>query len=160
MNKFLKKNILLIIFFIICFNFYSEENKIKKENKNVCFLYYKSKYKLELMKEIENKLLDMNFTVKKDLINNMDQYNPKDFDIVVIFSGIKAFSPYPKAIKYIKKHDYAKNIIYFCAASAVKESVYGFLDAEKIDAISSASEIDNISNTSDTIIKRILEIME
>ena len=162
MNIIMKKYLLLIIIlsFLFLYNYAEEsKNKNKKtEKKQVCLLYYKSKYKLALVNEIEKELKEKNINVVKDSINNMNNYNPDDYYAVVLFSGIKAFTPYPKATQYIKKHNYAHNIIYFCAASSVEDSVYGFLDPDRVDAVSSASEMNNIKDTADVIMKKILAL--
>ena len=64
--------------------------------------------------------------MSKDYLKNINKYNPDDYDAIVILSGIAAFIPYPSATYYIRKHNYNRKIIYYCAAF-VENAVYGFL---------------------------------
>ena len=44
-------------------------------------------------------------------------------------------------------------------AASTKSAVYGFLDGDRIDAITAASEKDNIENTTDEIVTKIYKII-
>ncbi len=149
----------IILTFLLSFftyDIYSAETTSSKAD--VCIIYAKSNYKLKLADKIEKRLIKENVTVVKDLIINIKDYDPSDYKVIVILSGIAVFNPYPRATSYIKKHDYAKNIIYFCAAY-VPEAVYGFLDSDRIDAITAASKEDNLEDTTEEIVAKIFELI-
>ncbi len=157
MIKIKQTTTLIIILLISIFTLYSQDQKTNNEKKSptdVCIIYAKSKYKLALTDAIENRLIKENFNVIKDQLKNINNYDPANYAVVVILSGVVAFTPYPKATMYIKKNNYAKNIIYFCAAF-IESTVFGFLDGDRIDAITAASDLDNIEKTADEIIKEI-----
>lgn len=158
----LKNKYIFYLIFLICFLFLFTNNASSEplsNNADVCIIYAKSKYKLMLVEEIEKKLSDREIKIVKDLLKNINNYNPADYKVIVILSGIAVFTPYPQATRYIRKHDYAKNIIYFCTAYT-KSAVYGFLDGNRIDAITAASEKDNIENTADEIVTKIFAILD
>ncbi len=127
------------------------ENEINKKE-NICIIYKKSKYKIEIANQLERQLKEKDIIVEKDLIRNLNKYNPLDYSAIVILSGVAIFTPNPLVTIYIKKHDYNKNIIYFCSTE-YKESAYGFLEQDKIDVITSASERNNI----DEVVNKIME---
>ena len=51
-----------------------------------------------------------------------------------------------------------KDIIYFCAAST-PSAVYGFLDGDRIDAITAASDEENLDDTTDEIVTEIFKFI-
>lgn len=144
----------LFLVLVILLNTFPQEN-IKK----VCILYSPSKYKEKLLEKVEVSLKGTNVFIEKDTFKNIEKYNPKDYDAILLLSGIAAFIPYPKATKYIKKNNYSSNIVYFCATYLEKEDVYGFLDKNKIDAITAASEEENIDETAKKIVDEIYKII-
>ena len=151
------KKLLAVLFFsLIILNIISE-NDINIKNK-VCIIYIKTKYKQEIAKELENKLKEKDLIVKKDLIRNIKKYNPDDYDVFIILSGVKIFTPNPMVTIFIKKYNYNKNIIYFCSTE-YKESAYGFLDQDKIDVITSASEKSNKNKIVNEIIEKMNNIL-
>ena len=157
----IKSKIIFYLIFLTCLLFLLSNNtnsQTTDNNADVCIIYAKSNYKLKLVEAIEKILLKKDITILKDQLKNINNYDPSDYKVIVILSGIAVFTPYPKATRYIKKHDYAKNIIYFCTAST-KSAVYGFLDGDRIDAITAASEEDNLENTTDEIVTKIYEII-
>lgn len=139
---------IIMIFIIFVINPENETNNIV----NVCIIYKKSEYKIEIANQLEKRLKEKDIIVEKDLIRNINKYNPDDYSAVVILSGVAVFTPNPMVTIYIKKHNYKKNIIYFCSSN-YKESAYGFLEQDKIDVITSASERNNI----DEVVNKILE---
>ena len=155
-SKFIFYLMFLILFLSLPANNINSETP--NNNADVCIIYAKSNYKLILIEAIEKRLSNKSISIVKDQLKNINNYDPADYKVVVILSGIAVFTPYPQATKYIRKHDYAKNIIYFCASST-KSAVYGFLDGDRIDAITAASEEENIENTTNEIVTKIFEII-
>jgi hypothetical protein len=147
------KKMFYILFMFILFS--AGENLFAK---SVCIIYYESAFKTEVAKKIEQKLLEENISTVKDKLNNINNYNPDDYDAVIILSGMAAFIPYPQATIYITKHKYRENIIYFCA-SYIPDAVYGFLDSNKIDALTSASKKENIDSTVNMILEKTLHLI-
>jgi len=147
------KFLIIIVFLLIVLNIDANENR----NNRICILYYKTKYKTAIANELENRLSLKGIVIEKDLIKNINLYNPGEYDAVIIISGVAIFTPSPKVTRYIKKHNYAKNIIYFCSTE-YKGACYGFLDQDKIDIITSASENNNIDEIVDEIIEKINSI--
>ena len=151
------KRILFLFFIInlIVLNIYPVEdinNKIK-----ICIIYDKTKYKNQIVNELEMKLNEKEITIYKDLIININKYDPDDYNAIIILSGVFIFTPNPLVTMYIKKHDYKKNIIYFCSTK-YKESSYGFLDQNKIDTITSASS-NNIKEITHRILDNLYKII-
>lgn len=159
MNYNVKSKIIFsLIFFTSFFLLYSQDNiSISNSNKKkICILYFKSRYKKALINKLEEKLQTEDFIITKDLFKKSKSYNPGDYDAVIILAGLAAFTPYPGATRYIKKHNYPQNLIYFCPAY-VKDAVYGFLDQDKIDAISFASELSTLEIAANEIINKLNE---
>ena len=104
------KMLFLILIFFIIFNTNAGENK---KEKKICILYFKTKYKIELLKKLKERLNKEGFDVKHDLIKNINKYDPNDFSAVIILSGVAIFTPSPRATKYIKKHNYAEKYMLF-----------------------------------------------
>jgi hypothetical protein len=150
MQRFKK---IIFLFIIIIFTLLSINSNIDINKKEiVCIIYKKSKYKTEIANHLEKKLKEKDVIVERDLIRNLNKYDPLDYSAIVILSGIAIFTPNPMVTIYIKKHNYNKNIIYFCSTE-YKDAAYGFLDQEKVDVITSASEKNNI----DEVVNEILE---
>ena len=148
-----------ISLFLLSIKLFSQTYEVENPKAKVCILYYKTKYKLEVIKKLVEKLNNENISVYSDIIKNMNKYNPYDYNVIIILSGAAMFNPYPGAVKYLKKHNYAKNIIYFCAVYA-KNTAYGIsIDKKKVDAITAASEIDNVKETTKKIIERVFQII-
>ena len=151
MQKF-KKSLFLFVFVIIILLRINTNNINKKEK--ICIIYKKSKYKIEIANQLEKNLKEKDIIIKKDLIKNINKYNPSDYSAIVILSGVAIFTPNPMVTTYIKKHNYNKNILYFCSTN-YKETAYGFLDQEKVDVITSASEKTNIDGVVNEILERL-----
>jgi menaquinone-dependent protoporphyrinogen IX oxidase len=91
----------------------------------VCILYYDSNFKKELVNRLGQDLNDKRISAYVDTMNNMINYNPDDYDAVILISGVVAGNPLPLTAEYIKKYNYKDNIIYFCAFFISKDAVYG-----------------------------------
>ncbi len=114
----------LVAFLLISLGLFVEPAVNSSDNKEVysvasdssiCILYYNTEFKQKLIKLLVEDFNLQEISVTVDNISNRDQYIPADFDAVIILSGIKQFNPLPEAAGYIKKHNYADNIIYFFA---------------------------------------------
>jgi hypothetical protein len=146
-----------ILILLIIFQFFGIlfANEIK--NKKIVIIYNQTKFKKQVVPKLEKKLLELNFIVTKDFLNKLYNYNPNDYDVVVIMSGIAAFTPYPVATNYIRKYDYKDNIVYYCAAFT-SSLIYGFLEKKRLDAVTSASKTDNVDMTVNLIMEKILKV--
>jgi hypothetical protein len=145
-----------IVFIIFVFIFFVSIEEVFA--KSVCIIYYESDFKTEIVKRLEQKFLEQGVSTVKDKLKNINKYDPEDFDAVIILSGMAAFLPYPQATIYISKHKYRENIVYFCA-SYIPDAVYGFLDSNKIDALTSASKKENIEPTVNMIMEKTLPLL-
>jgi hypothetical protein len=148
-----------ILFFVMSFSCATSENYLlNNPDGKACILYYESNYKIEIMKNLASKLNNYNISVYTDTFDKKDQYNPENYNAVILLSGAFISNPLPLAADYIKKNNYAGNIIYFCTT---KNDAYGYLiDKNKIDAITSASSknIDNAKEQINEIIQKVLKL--
>ena len=144
-----KKIIIIFTFFNLISSLYPEDKV--NNNVKICIIYDKTKYKVEIINELEKILKEKEVIINKDSIININKYNPDDYNAIIILSGVLIFTANPMVTMYIKKHDYKKNIIYFCSTK-YEEAAYGFLDQDKIDAITSAS-----SNNANVIANKIMD---
>jgi hypothetical protein len=150
MNGFKKIIFSFFIMMLVILNINPENSDGKKPS--AVIIYESTKYKDEIVNKLEKELINKNITIKKDLLNNIDKYNPYDYNAVIILSGVAIFSPRPLTTMYIKKYNYNRNIIYFCTTGN-RKAAYGILDQNKIDIITSASR----NNNADEMVKIILE---
>lgn len=141
-----------VIMVFILFAVYPEI-EINKQIR-VCIIYKKSSYKIEIANQLEKKLNEKDIIVEKDFIRNINKYDPYEYGAVIILSDVAIFTPNLMVINYIKKHNYKKNIIYFCS-TYYKETAVAFLDEDKIDVITSASEKSNMEEAVNKILENL-----
>lgn len=129
-------------------------------NGKICILLYQTPFKVQVMERIIKTLNKQRYLVHIDSYENVNKYDPQKYEAVLIMSGVKNLEPYKWSSTYLKKHNYAKNIIYFCT-TANRHSAYTFdMDDSQLDAITAASEFDNVSETASRILDRLYEVIQ
>ncbi|MCG8573146.1 MAG: hypothetical protein MJB14_23680 [Spirochaetes bacterium] len=153
--KIIKTIVMFVSLFCLLLPTFAQDQG-NHQGKKVLFLYYASEYKEEVMKILEKKLATLQISVEESSIKSDKEFKAADYDAVVLFSGIAAFTPYSKATKFIRKNNYANNIIYFCPAF-VEDAIYGYLDSEKVDAVTAPSELKNAETTAQEIFDKVMQ---
>jgi hypothetical protein len=163
-NIYIAFSILIyMILFFGCATIKMRENYPPDNNydKKIAILYHNTKFRTDIVDQLIEKLEAKNILVVVDDAFNTKKYDPKLFDLVVVFSGIHAFIPdaYPNA--YIQKYKNEKNIIkvfytYFSKKGITERT--GVKD--KIDTITAASMAVNKSGLIDSIYELILNKLE
>ena len=154
-KKILMFLISVSLFAVIDVFVFAEVYSVADAKAGVCILSYDTEFKNKLSAALVEELNAKKITVTVDTFSNSDQHSPADYEAVVLLSGIEAFHPLPEAVDYIKTHDYAGNIIYFSTYTLFKIP-YGFaLKRRKLDAITSASNLEK-DHVLEEAIKKII----
>jgi hypothetical protein len=159
MKKFFLFCFLLIFFIVGCATFkkseyYPEDNKYDKK---ICILYHYTKFRDGIIKQLLDKLKNNNIVVITDDAYNIKNYNPKDYDLIVVFSGIHAFIPdaYPRT--YLEKYKDKKNIIHVFYTFLTKKGITIDTGEGKIDTITAASVKSNSEDLTESIYQLIMK---
>lgn len=109
----------------------------------VCILSYGTEYKQRLRSALIEELNDRGISVTVAGLDRADDYDPGDYDAVVLLSSVEAFRPRTETRRYIKAHGYPANLVYVSTYAAFDRAYRRGLDAERIDAVTSASDLED-----------------
>lgn len=139
----------------------SETFSVEGAQREVLILSQGTLFKERLRSGLVKELNGAGTTVFVDSIDNHTEYNPNDYDAVVLLSGIEAFRPLPQAPEFINTHDYPGNIVYVSTHYLFAVPYGRLIDKKKVDAVTSASKPDEqekVEKTKEEIISRLAAI--
>ncbi len=116
-----------------------KEYSVSGSDLKVCILTFETPFKQKLVDSLVKDLNSKKMSVTVDSISNSMAYNPADYHAVILLSEVIAFHPFEITSKFIKKYDYAKNIIYFSTYAKFNHPYGISLNKKKIDAITTAT---------------------
>ncbi len=135
--------------------YYPADNKYDKK---ICILYHYTKMRNNVAVLLTEKLKADNIMVITDNAFNINKYNPKEYDLVVVFSGIHAFIPDAYPANYLYKYKNEKNIIHvFFTFLKGKGITEGKDYNSEIDSIAAASLKENTTALVDKIYELIIK---
>jgi hypothetical protein len=146
--------------------FYPQNNKPETQNtvtqdqispKRIVILYHGTKFRDEIVKHLVEKLVADNIEVIIDDASKGKNYDPKQYDQVVVFSGIHAFIPDAYPNDYLFRHKNEKNIIKVFYTYLTRKGVTVKTGIEdKFDTITAAS----MKINSEELVKNIYDLIK
>ncbi len=113
--------------------------------KKICILYSSTKFRNEIIKRLVDSFKETNILIIVDDIFNAEKYNPQEYNLVVVFSGIHVFFPDLYPGHYLDKYKNEKNIIHVYLTFLTPEGITTKIgNNDNIDTITAASDKKNI----------------
>jgi hypothetical protein len=129
---------------------------------DICILYSDTEFKEELVTDLVKEFNIKGISVTVDAVSKGSQYGLTDYDAAILLSSTEGFKPLTETVEYIKTNDYSDSIIYFSTYSRFNIPYGSDLDKDKIDAITSASPLNDkqaIEEVKNKIIKKTMEVL-
>ena len=145
----------LLLFFSGCSIYSTQpETKVKGE-KIVCILRNETRFKTEVVENVSTYLTGKGCSIVTGEVKQAKYFNPADYGAVVYMTELWAWHTPWHAVRYFKKHDEARNIIFVITSGdpdiVIKESFNAVTSASKPDKVNAVSK--EIKDRPDTIPK-------
>ena len=145
----------LVLLFTGCSIYATLPDRDVKGEKVVCILHNDTRFKTEVVENVSNSLAGKGYRVITGRVKQAKFFNPADYGAVVYMAELWAWHTPWHAVRYFKKHNEARNII-FVITSGDPDVVI----SDPFDAVTSASNPGKVNLVSKEIIDRLDTILK
>ena len=159
--------IFIIIFFISCVTIAKKEyNPLDKSeisdeeanvNQKIVIFYRGTKFRKSIVDQLITHFNKNGIIVLVDHVKEIKNYNTDNYDLIIIFTGMYAFTPNYVVRNYMKKSDNKDKIIHVFCSFLTKLGVnYKHSRFTEVDTITSAS----IKKNKEQLVEEIIKLSE